>query len=152
MKIKAYGFNLRKEDYNLIHKMVRSVTTEIADVFDLRSYKVEVHPEDVLFIYGHKAVAACADKECRIKIEFPDATRLDPALNDEEARDIAWKKLAKLKQVLDSGTTTDLDIETELDKKTILTEELLPDLTSNQVQNRENKTRKRGTNKCQQKK
>lgn len=144
MAFKAYGYNLSPKDYELIHRMVKLITNEVADIYDVHSYEPEVHADDVVLIYGRKAAQACKNRACRATMEFPDASRLDPALNDEEAREEAFSRLKKLEKLLDFGHTPDLDLDTQTIDETVITKEQLPDLTSSQVQKLEAIIRQKG--------
>ena len=48
----AAGFNLKKDDYAFIKKMIESVVGQTPLIKDVWSYNVKVGPEDILVMPG----------------------------------------------------------------------------------------------------
>jgi len=110
----AFGYNLREEDYDLIRKMFQVVTDGPADVYDLQSYDPCATSQDIVFFFGsNRAINAAKENDYKLKIEFPDPIELDATLGDDDLRDIAWKKLKKLKEFLEEETDTQLERKAE---------------------------------------
>lgn len=115
MSYRAYGTSIRKEDYGLIRNMAAMVTTDPIDIYDLKSYEMNIGPDDVVFLFGRAALAKAKDQSCRAKITFPEPEKLNKgSLGEEELRVEAFEKLSQLKEILRSG---DLSKEQEQDTK-----------------------------------
>lgn len=143
-KLKAYGFNLRKEDYEIINRMVSIIdTTQPAEILDLRSFGAEVDSDDILFLYGPRALKECEAFKCLAKIEFPDVSKLDVTFGDEQERELAHQKLLRLKEALASGKLSEPDslLTGEITKK--ISGESLPALTSGEISGLEATLRKK---------
>lgn len=101
MSFLAFGYNLRKEDYDLIVKMVKVVTDTPVEIYDLASYEADILEKDIVFFFGeNRAVTAAKQANCRLKVEFPDAVELDAAFGNEDLREMAWEKLKEVKRLL----------------------------------------------------
>lgn len=146
MTFKAYGYNLREVDYTTIKKMGSVVTNEVMDVYDLRSYDPDVRGDDVVFLYGAKAKNKCKGMRARAFLEFPDASRLDPALGESPERLDALQTLLKFKEALDSKRLDAVDSRSDTQQKRVqkLNEELLPELTADKVRELERQQREQG--------
>lgn len=105
MNFKAYGFNIKTQDYALILKMMRLVTDEKVEVYDLKSFEVDSTEEDVLFLYGKRAAQACESATCFAQIEFPEPSKLSASTDNTEERMEAHKKLMSFKEFLQKGET-----------------------------------------------
>lgn len=140
MNINAYGYGVRKKDLTLIQNMVAVLGEEYtAQVKDLKSYECNPEPDDIVFLFGQRAINACADKKCRAKIDFPELGKLDPALGETLDRTLAYKRLLILKDALSS-----IEDFQALKENTKLSENNLPDLTADQVKTLEDTLRKKG--------
>ena len=144
-KLKAYGFNLRKEDYKTIQRMGAIIdATQKTEIFDLKSFGVEVDPNDILFIYGPRALKECEAFECLAKIEFPDISKLDATFGDEQERELAHEKLLRLKDVLASDKLSEPDSLLTGELIQDISGESLPTLSANEVSILEAQLKKRG--------
>lgn len=133
MSFIAYGFNLHTKDHDLIRQMVQIVTDKPVDIYDLQNYDPVNTSEDVVFFFGeHWRIKEAKQKDCKIKIEFPDTDRLAPDYGDEDERELAFVKLKKLKDALNSGDISEQSC-AEKRQVNVITEESLPDLTSQEV-------------------
>lgn len=104
MKFKAYARNLTDEETITIKKMMAVVTKSPVEVYDLESFGVEdIDSDDILFLYGQRAVRAASAFTCRATIEFPDISRLSSTFGDEGEKEIAFEKLLAFKRILESG-------------------------------------------------
>lgn len=144
---KGFGFNLRVEDNNLIQSMFKVVTDEIPEIYDLRSYEAEeLAPNDIVFLYGKRAVKTYENISCASKIIFPDITRLDATFGDQQERANAYQTLLQLKDKIENdrllnGVEEKLPVKVE--QKTI-TKKMLPKLSSERVLELETTLKKQG--------
>ena len=132
MKIIAYGYQLRTEDYETINNMCAFLTIEPWDIMDLRSFEVTDNSDALMLAYGDHAVNECKKVRSLQLVEFPDASRLSKSLGDNEERQEAFVTLRKLKQVIDSGAFNAFD-NTLTTKGIHITQESLPDITADKV-------------------
>lgn len=133
-RLKAYGFNLRKEDYEIIRRMAAVVdATQPIEILDLKSFGVEVDSDDILFLYGPRALKECEAFKGLVKIEFPDVSKLDATFGEEQERELAHEKLLRLKEALASGKVSEPDsiLTGEVVQK--ISGESLPALTSGEI-------------------
>lgn len=141
MEFRAYGYNLRKEDYKTIEAMVKVVTSKIPFICDIRSYEIESNSTDVLFLFGARVIKECKSLDCKIKLEFPDISKLDAGFGEEEERDEAFSKLINLQKVLHKQISTTPKTVVETYK---LSEESLPTLNANEILALEETLKKQG--------
>lgn len=145
-KFKAYGFNLTENDEKIISKMFSLVTTDMPEIYDLRSFSPEIDSDDVIFVYGLKSKKICKELKCLAKIEFPDIAKLDATTGDEGQRELAYKEILKLKKYLGSNYKNE-EISTGIileDIKDKINETSLPPLNSKQVMQLEIVLKKKG--------
>lgn len=102
MKFKAYGDGLRQEDYETIKKVGRQLTEEVIDIFDLDGHIIESDREDVLLLFGRKAIQASEGKTYLARLELPDVLDLDKDFGSPEHRKIARAAIKKVKGLLGS--------------------------------------------------
>jgi hypothetical protein len=129
MKIKAFGTNLRKEDTNTIKAMIKMVTLDIVDIYDLKSFEPNINHDDVVFLFGHRAQILCKDKQCIAKFEFPEIDKLSKEYGDPEERQLAKKKLLEIKNLFE---TSDFNKPVEKNVE-VVDEKVYPDPTQLQV-------------------
>lgn len=144
-KLKAYGFNLRKEDYDIIQRMAAVIdATQKIEILDLKSFGAEVDPDDILFLYGPRALKECEAFKSLAKIEFPDVSKLDATFGNEQERELAHEKLLRLKEALASGKLSEPDslLTGEVVQK--ISGESLPTLTAGEISTLEATLRKKG--------
>jgi hypothetical protein len=122
----AYGINLSKNEVEIIRQMIALVTDEPADVYDLRSYQPISTEGDILFLYGDRAIGDCGKLPHRVKLEFPDVSRLVAGFGDEEERELAHQKLLDFKAAI--ADTQDSAVE-----RTVIPEESLPPISTSQA-------------------
>jgi hypothetical protein len=146
MKIAAYGYQLRKEDIQVIKNMCKFITKDIIDIYDIMSFDIASSKDTLLLLYGNKAIEVSKNIICLHKVCFPDASRLNPSLGETEERLEAYQTLQKLKKVLDSGDLNTLNNQNILIKTDKLNEKSLPKLTANQVRQLERHQREQGKN------
>jgi hypothetical protein len=139
MEFRAYGYNLRKEDYATIEGMFRVITTKKPQVCDIRSYEPESNAGDILFLFGTRATKECKGLKCKTRLEFPDVSKLDAGFGDIEERKEAMQKLLELEKVLREDTVPVTEIQ-----KHILSDESLPALSTSEVLALEETLRKQG--------
>lgn len=140
MKIRAYGYNLNKDEYELVRKMIKVVTETPGDIIDLRSYEIKIGPTDVLFLFGPKAILAGA-KHNGQKLEFPDISRLMPGSGDPEERQEAFKRLVQFKETIKKNVQ-----QSPIQNVHKLTKDTLPaELTAEKIQTLEAILRSKGS-------
>jgi hypothetical protein len=133
MKFKAYGINIRKEDYETIRGMMKLVASEIIDIYDLKSYELDIRYDDIVFVFGNKAEKLSKNIDCKAKLIFPDVDRLSKDVGDPEERQLAKEKLLLLKQAIENGSLEKkLVIVNEKQSETV-TVEAIPDFTQLQA-------------------
>jgi hypothetical protein len=103
MSFKAFGKNIRKEDYNTIKKMVKLVTLDTVDIFDLLSIRMNVQHDDVIFVFGTAAEKESEGKTCKARLVFPEIEKLSSDLGEKELRYLALKQLLEFKDALDNA-------------------------------------------------
>jgi len=109
MKFKAYARNLTPEETETIRKMMSVVTDGPVEIIDLNSYGVEnIDSNDILFLYGPRAVRGAEAHKCLARIEFPDISVLSSTFGDEGDKEIAYEKLLAFKRQLESGSQEQL--------------------------------------------
>ena len=86
MAFKAFGKTIRKEDYTTIRKMARIVTQDPIDIYDLRSSRMQISQDDVVFIFGHVATLEGTSKDCKAKLSFPEVEKMSTDLGETEVR------------------------------------------------------------------
>lgn len=138
---RAFGYNLREEDYELIRRMVSTVTREPVEITDLLSYEMTVTSEDIVFLFGLKAKKKFAGKTAKKIAEFPDPIRLDAAFGEQEERVSAHKLLKQLEREIREGIKESVQIETS---EQIITPSDLPKLSCSEVKALEDSLREKG--------
>lgn len=147
MGLKAYGFNLQDTDHITISQMIKNVTTKPVEIYDLRSYELDIKEEDIVLLYGHRACKAANGQKCLYSICFPDISQLDEGFGDEEEIKLAQEKLEQLKNALASGILEELTKIKHSKQETThntTSEESLPDINSSQVLQLESTLKKKG--------
>jgi hypothetical protein len=146
MSIKAIGYNINKEEEEkIIIPMAQIVSSDIVDVFDLRSVKPDVSADDIVFVFGEKTSRMMQNIPCKIKLEFPDLPKLDRRFGEEDLRRQALEQLLRLKKALSTGNILNNKITECTNSTTHITTEALPSLTSQEVlQQLENTLRREG--------
>lgn len=138
MKFKAYARNLTKEETDTIRKMIGVITSRPAEVYDLNSFGVEVDPDDILFLYGPRAIRMANGFTCKAKIEFDDISVLSSTFGDEGRKEEAYEKLLAFKEQLESGNK-------EEQSATVVTaEDPWPEYSAEQVQALEKSLKEKG--------
>ena len=139
---KAYGFNLRIEDYDLIKRMGKIVTSELIHIFDLKSFDPDVSGEDTLIIYGQHAknLLSTGCKPLHYLL-LKEPIRYDDNLGSSEDKQTAQELLLSLKESIDKIGGKEVQIELE---NVSFTDESLPSLTSDQVKDLEASLLKQG--------
>ena len=94
--IKAYGFSLSKDDYNMINNMVGLLESQPPLIFDLRSYTPDTDPNDIVLLFGPQAQRRCADIPGN-KFVLPDLKSLHRDKGDPAARQKAYEELMVIK-------------------------------------------------------
>lgn len=142
---KAYGYNLRKEDYEIINKIGKVLTDELIHIFDLKSFEPDIQPEDILLIFGQHSVNQLEELLCTISkekwLELKVPIRYDLEWGDPEDIEIAYNEVLEFKEYLDNRP---LDSVQQDSTKQQFTEESLPGLTSTEVRDLESTLLERG--------
>ena len=142
----AYGFNLRAADVLLIQEMFKILTTEKFEVYDLRSWDPEPTSDDVVLLFGLRAIKVYEGCSCYSKTEFPDISKLSRDHGDEGERSHAYKKLLRLKEGLAEGKPVDPDSEVISKKSNIISTHNLPFASMEEIAQLEETLRERRIN------
>jgi hypothetical protein len=97
---RALGYNLREEDEETIRKMVAYASNGSPvslEISDLRCVVPESEQEDTLLVFGSRASRMTEELPHRVRVEFPDVTKLDADFGEEAEREAAQEKLKELK-------------------------------------------------------
>lgn len=134
MAFLAFGTNIRKEDYNTIRNMIKLVSLETVDIFDLKTYEPTAKPEDIVFLFGKRAEMLCKNLQCKVKLLFPDIDRLSRDLGELEDRKTAKEQLLKFKEILENGALNNVTLDSKTENKIeTINEEAIPDPTQLQA-------------------
>jgi len=131
MTFRAFGYNLREEDYGLIKKMISVATKEPVEVVDLRSFDMQVSMDDVVFLFGLRPKKEFAGQKVKRVLELPDPIRLDAAFGEKELRKEAHEKLAALGEAITKGKVDEQEY--KVSPRQTITPSRLPDLSSSEV-------------------
>lgn len=102
MKFKAYAFNFDDEARETIKGACKLVTNEIVDIIDLQTKDIESDGDDILFLFGEKAVKASVGKSYLAKLELTEVEKLVAKIGDPEERKAAKKQLLEFRGMLES--------------------------------------------------
>lgn len=126
--IKLFGFNISTED-KIIADRVCSMLSGSSEVIDLRSFEPESNNNDILLIFGERAVKLTKNLPYKIKEIFPDFAKLSPDFGEQEEIEQARRKFKLLKRRLEEPEK----IITVKEDRKIYTEESLPDASTAQI-------------------
>jgi len=109
----AYGYRLTKQDKQLISQMIKIVSSDKYEIYDLHTYTVTDTNEDTVFVFGNKAKELCTNIQSKYKLEFPDVNELSPAQRNTSRRKEIYEKLLRFKNNIISYNDTNTVISSE---------------------------------------
>lgn len=109
MIVKAYGTNVQPHEYTVIKNMASVLTGDSIEIFDTISHQIKVNKNDILLLFGPRAVKKCATFRCLSRLEFPAIHFLCTGFGEEYEvyREEAFEKLLEFKKELDSDNLKD---------------------------------------------
>lgn len=125
-RITVIGFNLDKNNKNLITRLVKAVFATEPQIVDLMSNYFTPSKEDLVIVMGLQAEKIL--KENKIfsnQINLPEPDLLTEEEENESARESAWKNLVRAKESIDKNRKNNYG--------RVLTKESLPSFTANEV-------------------
>ena len=94
---KAFGSNIRKEDYETIRKMAKVVTHENVEIVDICSYEVTTRIDDIIMCFGTRAWTILQSSHMKLVVQFPDVTLLSSDYGDPVEREKAYNTLLDMR-------------------------------------------------------
>ena len=92
--LKAFGFELGKEDIELAKKVMSVISKEEeSSVTDLKSFTPESSRGDILFLFGQRAINHCKDMQCKEYFFLPKLHQLRDLPENETHRTSAFSIL-----------------------------------------------------------
>lgn len=135
--IRVFSFNITAEEQNTINKIIKFFAPETVTFIDLRCYEPESTSEDIMLLFGTKAIKICGNLSCKIKEEFPELSKLSPGFGEEYEREQANNKLKLIKKSLaaPSSSVNKAEISSSSNETTTksLVENLPDDISSRKI-------------------